>query len=187
MFQSKKTYKAIKATPGNFAKYGHVIHTNNIPKNESSTIQANQGTAIKQEHLGTIVNGFPNDVDHKLNIHIFNCIPRPLSISEDKSKSVFKCKIMEKHPYSSQMFMPNTNEYKEDSYLVIVSLDDGEVEAFVFNSDQGVVYNKGVWHSPMCNITHEIVSFVVMINETADADKKKWNCVEVASEFDVEF
>lgn len=187
MFQGNKVYQAKKATPENFAKFGHVIHTNNIPTGESSSIQANQGTAIKQEHLGTIVNGFPSEVENQLNIHIFNCIPRALISSKDSSKSLFECKIMEKHPYSSQMFMPNTNVYIEDSYLVIVSLDDGAVEGFIFSSDQGVVYNKEVWHSPMCNISKDTVSFVVLINETGCPDKKDWNCVEVDSDFKIEF
>lgn len=185
MFQSKKTYKAVKATPGNFAKYGHVIHTNNIPKSSSSTVQANQGTAIKQQHLGTLNDVFPADVEKQMNVHIFNCIPR--ATVTDAEYNVFHCKVMEKHPYSSQMFMPNTNAYEECSYLVIVALDNGEVEAFIFSSDQGVVYNQGVWHSPMCNISEDIVSFVVLITETPDSDKPEWNCVEVESDFNIKF
>ncbi|KAL6931519.1 uncharacterized protein HGUI_03200 [Hanseniaspora guilliermondii] len=185
MFQSKETYKAVKATPENFAKYGHVIHTNNIPKSTSSIVQANQGTAIKQEYMGTLKEGFPSNVEKRLNIHIFNCLPR--ATVADSQYNIFHCKVMEKHPYSSQMFMPNTNNYEECCYLVIVALDDGEVEAFIFSSDQGVVYNQGVWHSPMCNISKELVSFVVLITETSEPDKAEWNCVEVISDFEIKF
>lgn len=183
MFHSKKTYQAVKATPENFAKYGYVIHTNNIPKDDSSTVHANQGTAIKQEHLGTLNDLFPDNVDKQMNVHIFNCIPRTTVIEAEYK--VFHCKVMEKHPYSSQMFMPNTNAYEECCYLVIVAMDDGEVEAFIFSSDQGVVYNQGVWHSPMCNISEDIVSFVVLITETPNSDKTEWNCVEFVSDFKI--
>ncbi|XBW36445.1 hypothetical protein QEN19_002023 [Hanseniaspora menglaensis] len=171
MFKNqKKKIIAQKATPESFKKYGFVIKTNNIVQETDKSVTANQGTAIKQEHLGVISNNFIADQESSLNIHIFNCKTRELS-NNDKS---FHCKIMEKHPFSSQVFIPKTNKYVENCYLVIVSLEEetdenGEhvVEAFMFDSDSSVVYKAGIWHSPMCNVqpSKEVISFIVLINE----------------------
>lgn len=171
----------------NFEKYGHLIKTNSIPKTSANSVEANQGTAIKQEHLGLIENNFSSDLASTLNIHIFNCKARELS---DNGRA-FHCKVMEKHPYSSQVFIPKTCEYVEDCYLVIVSLENGKdeenvVEAFIFDSESSVVYKDGVWHSPMCNVqpSKEIISFIVLINEVKEGGEL--NCVEVDSDFYVD-
>lgn len=188
MFMNQKTHiKAKKATVENFKKYGHLIKTNSIPKFSANNVEANQGTAVKQEHLGLIENTFLSSMASTLNIHIFNCKARELT----NNGTEFHCKIMEKHPYSSQVFIPKTFEYVENCYLVIVSLENGKdeenvVEAFIFDSESSVVYKDGVWHSPMCNVqsSKEIISFIVLINEVNEGGEL--NCVEVESDFYVD-
>ena len=59
------------------------------------------------------------------------------------------CKTMERHPYSSQTFVPISSS----RFLITVarSLSDGQpdlgaMEAFIGQSEQGFTYRPGVWH-----------------------------------------
>lgn len=61
-------------------------------------------------------------------------------------------KKMERHPYSSQTFIP----IKASKYLVVVAPsgaangpDLDNVQVFVANSNQAVTYGRGVWHLGM--------------------------------------
>lgn len=58
----------------------------------------------------------------------------------------FAIKTMERHPQSSQAFMPLSGR----PFLVVVApagdFDAGLVEAFVASASQGVNLRKGVWH-----------------------------------------
>ena len=63
----------------------------------------------------------------------------------------FALKLMERHPLSQQLFFPNSGA----RFLVCAcpALSDGEpdlqgLRAFIGQRTQGIVWCRGVWHSP---------------------------------------
>jgi len=89
-------------------------------------------------------------------------LPQPFSIT-----------MMERHPLSSQTFMPLGHE----PYLVVVapagefSID--QLHAFIANCDQGVNYRRGTWHH-FCLALNTISDFLVI-----DRGGEGENCDEV--------
>jgi ureidoglycolate lyase len=72
----------------------------------------------------------------RAGISLFRSTPLPSPI----------LRVMERHPFGSQAFMPLSGR----PYLVVVAppgdFDPGAVEAFLATPDQGVNYAPGVWH-----------------------------------------
>jgi len=70
-------------------------------------------------------------------------------------------KMMERHPLSSQAFMPLDNR----PYLVVVApageLDERQIKVFLANGKQGVNYHAGTWHH-FCLALHEQSDFLVV-------------------------
>jgi len=77
-------------------------------------------------------------------------------------------KSMERHPLSSQAFMPLGNE----PYLVVVSpageFDESAIEVFISTSNQGVNYHAGTWHH-YCLALNKTSDFIV-IDRGGDGD-----------------
>lgn len=97
----------------------------------------------------------------KTLINIFRSTPlaKPIAI-----------KMMERHPLSSQAFMPLGNE----PYLVVVApkgeFDISKLEVFVAQSNQGVNYHAGTWHH-YCLALNQQSNFLVV-----DRGGKGENC-----------
>jgi len=117
-------------TPEAFAPFGDVIHPGTAQKN----ISINYGNTQRYHDLA--------DIDTlqeggKTVVNIFRSTPLALPI---------EIKLLERHPLSSQAFIPLGNE----PYLVIVApkgeLQESEIKAFLANSEQGVNYHAGTWH-----------------------------------------
>ena len=73
-----------------------------------------------------------------------------------------KIKMMERHPLGSQAFMPLQNK----SYYVVVALEAAEVNpkdlhVFLANGNQGVNYNRNIWHHPLL-VSQENNEFLVI-------------------------
>jgi ureidoglycolate lyase len=85
-------------------------------------------------------------------INIFRSTPlaQPVSI-----------KMMERHPLSSQAFIP----MGQQPFLVVVAprgeLDISKIEVFLASSNQGVNYHKGTWHH-YCLALHQVSDFIVV-------------------------
>jgi ureidoglycolate lyase len=61
-----------------------------------------------------------------------------------------KIEMLERHPLSSQLFMPLRGE----PFLIVVAaagerIDPARVRAFASNGRQGVNYHRGTWHHPV--------------------------------------
>lgn len=64
--------------------------------------------------------------------------------------------VLERHPYSSQSFMPMGGD-EVVSYVVLVADSDqtgtrpdlSTIRAFTVLGNQGVCYDAGLWHAPM--------------------------------------
>jgi len=88
----------------------------------------------------------------KVLLNIFRATPLPEPIIVKK---------MERHPLSSQAFIP----LGEQPYLVVVApagpFDETAIRVFSASPDQGVNYNPGTWHH-FCLAQHEISDFLVV-------------------------
>ena len=113
-----------------FAPFGDVIQ---VDDSEHYTI--NSGYAERYHDLATV------DVlerEGRTLISIFRAIPRPLPV---------RIEVMERHPLSSQAFMP----LSDVPFFVVVAPPGAEpnaesLRAFITNGRQGVNYRRGVWH-----------------------------------------
>jgi len=117
-------------TSESFMAFGDVIEVNNDREN----FVINNGFTRRYHDLAQVDVADKNG--HAL-INIFRSTPL---------KQPIVIKMMERHPYGSQAFIPmGTN-----SYLVVVApageFDMKNIEVFIANSTQGVNYHKGTWH-----------------------------------------
>lgn len=145
-----------RLTPETFAKFGDIISANHqIKGNKSSS--ANYGTAIKIHKVSRITNNFEDsysETQATANFNIFRCSPPTDLIEENQDgKHVYKSKILERHPFSSQTFIPMGCDKDKDAYVVICAESDlsssdclpniNTVKAFICRGDQAVTYAAG--------------------------------------------
>ncbi|KAJ2130743.1 Allantoicase [Coemansia sp. RSA 678] len=153
-----------------FKPYGDVIQL----EGNKNVIIANQGTAKRVNHVAKLENlrsgPSPALQSAKPNMCIFSSAPRPTT------GGLFQVKLLERHPYSSQVFMPIHEQGVKTSpdlpsYLVIVAENGSDdlpdlrtIRAFAATSTQGINYKANSWHSPMVTIGRR-VNFVVLVWE----------------------
>jgi len=130
-----------------FADFGTVIENpapllipsldvGDLPAN---AVQANQGSALKYlnvTHMVDLYGSAPSNEPAKAVMNMFVCAPRPL-LPNSRAATVgdFPVKVLERHPFTSQTFIPlglSLSEAHKARYLVIVapsalpsSLDEG--------------------------------------------------------------
>ena len=132
-------------TRDNFAPFGDVIEVNDNAKNFS----INDGFTQRYHDLAEVDVTQENG---RTLINIFRSTPleQPVSI-----------KMMERHPLSSQAFIP----MGQQPFLVVVAprgeLDISKIEVFLASSNQGVNYHKGTWHH-YCLALNEVSDFLVV-------------------------
>ena len=93
--------------------------------------------------------------------------------------------VMERHPFSSQTFLP----LRASRYLVVVAPDNsdggpdlGGVRAFVAQADQGITYRRGLWHHGMSVLDETAVMAVLMWCDGGSGDEEFLN---IDTPFDV--
>lgn len=120
--------KALTSTE--FSAFGDVIEVSDKAKN----FAINDGMTQRYHDLAKVD---VNDNNGHALINIFRSTPLPQPIA---------IKMMERHPYGSQAFIP----LGENPYLVVVApagqFDANNIEVFIAKGTQGVNYHKGVWH-----------------------------------------
>lgn len=74
-------------------------------------------------------------------------------------------KFMERHPFSDQAFVP----LRDSRFLVVICPDNADgtpdvsqVQAFVAEPGQGVIYKRNVWHAPLTSLNAPAEFFVTM-------------------------
>ncbi|RPB21662.1 ureidoglycolate hydrolase [Terfezia boudieri ATCC MYA-4762] len=175
------TVCAAPLTPSDFGPFGTVIQ---VPGTASATV--NQGTAQKHTCITPFTDTYPITAPRAAaNVNLFLCKPRSLLpldavAADDVSSGIFKVKILERHPYTTQSFIPlglpaPTRESPSPSkFLVIVAPtlskpggppDLQGLRAFVAHGNQGVTYGAGTWHAPMVVLGEREVVFVVLVHE----------------------
>ena len=153
---------AIPLTRAAYERYGSVISAD-----ESMPFRpANMGTSKRFNHLCKLENLRQDKA--KLNVCVFRCAPL--------KEIPLKMKLLEKHEYSTQVFMPMAEQGK---YLAIVCLggdkpDLSTLSAFVVDGPQGISYYPGVWHYPMTAL-HSQIDFSCLVFE----DDTKDDCTVV--------
>jgi ureidoglycolate lyase len=132
-------------TRENFAPFGDVIEVNDSAKNFS----INDGFTQRYHDLAAVDVTQENG---RTLINIFRSTPlaQPVSIN-----------MMERHPLSSQAFIP----MGQHPFLVVVApkgeLDTTRIRVFLASSNQGVNYHKGTWHH-YCLALHQVSDFIVI-------------------------
>ena len=132
-----KTLIAQPLTPEAYAPFGDVVMA--APHGEPGK-PANLGTARRFNDLARLQN--LRGERARLNVCHFR--------SQPQQTFPFEVRLLEKHPVSSQLFVPMNAQ----RYLVIVAPGEDAPDlrraaAFVANGTQGVSYHPGVWHHPM--------------------------------------
>ena len=145
MTQGTKLSLIDNLTSENFAQFGDVIEVTDTANHFS----INDGFAERYHDLANID---VNDDNGRTLINIFRSTPLEQPIKIEK---------MERHPLSSQAFIPLGN----NPYLVVVApegdFDESEIKVFLAESNQGVNYRSGVWHH-FCLALYAISDFLVI-------------------------
>lgn len=184
--------EAVPLTPENFKPYGGVISADHQIQNIQSSA-ANYGTAKKIHKVAPIVNNYQNCPSGKpatANWNIFRCTA-PKHLFETKigsSGKTYKAKVLERHPFSTQTFLPLGQDLSKKSYLVIVAKTDEntpeklpkptQIKAFICKGNQSITYGAGTWHAPMVVIDEDVphIDFAVLIHENGVADEDCQEC-----------
>ena len=119
-----------------FAPFGDVVIAERA---DITPVMVNFGTAARRNHAGKLENTRAHSLP---NLATFRCEPW--------SRFPVLAESMEKHPCSSQLFVP----MKVDRYLVVVAPGDAApdasgLRAFLALPGQGVIYGPNVWHMPL--------------------------------------
>lgn len=175
-----------------FSKFGSTISPDDEIGNLSNQHRnANYGTAIKLTNVSYIQNNFPENQNVRIpNWDIFRCfteshLKRRFKITSNTS-ILHNFLILEKHPYTSQTFVPLGGSPLEISYLVIVALStpDGKpdlstIKTFIGKGNQAVTYNCGIWHAPMLTLGNiDYLDFCVLSYELLDKKKPEFDSIE---------
>ncbi len=139
-----------------FKDFGDVIETDN-----QTAIEINNGNTKRFHDLA--------------KIDVIEDGGRPLiSIFRSKSfKFPINIKMMERHPLSSQAFIP----FSVVPFLVVVAnsrekLAPSDLHVFMTNGLQGVNYHRGIWHHPLIALRKE--SDFMVVDRGGDGE----NCEE---------
>ncbi|KAI9328286.1 ureidoglycolate hydrolase [Obelidium mucronatum] len=175
-----------------FNDFGSVIE---VPSSADATTMksttANQSTATKYSPISVLAQTYTTPNAPRLSL--FDCSPRKLS------GGLFPLHIMERHPFTTQTFLPlglSSANDPDTAYLVIVAPpkkgagiteetpDMSRVRAFLANGGQGVTYGVGVWHSPMVVVGKNRVQFAVLQWVNGVSRDECTECEIVSSEAD---
>ncbi|TPX59868.1 ureidoglycolate lyase [Spizellomyces sp. 'palustris'] len=169
--------KAVPLTRENLSPYGDVITALTKPSHT-----ANQGTAQRFNHVAAITNLRNKTNPAQPNLCVFRCLPTPTL--------PFKMKLLERHKFSSQFFVPMTAPFSQTgacTYLVIVCLNNPDTDkpdyrtlkAFTASSNQGVNYREGCWHHPMIALERETDFCVLVYERREKSEVSDEDCEEV--------
>ncbi|CAK7246316.1 MAG: hypothetical protein STHCBS139747_007943 [Sporothrix thermara] len=140
-------------------------------------VSANQGSATKYQRVSALADRYasghaPSGKPSGPLASMFVCATRTLLPSDSSTAGsagggLFPVTILERHPYTTQTFVPLFTQAAADTrYLVIVAPNLSAAEtpagmkttsppdvrglrAFVARGDQAVTYGAATWHAPM--------------------------------------
>lgn len=124
---------ATSLTPASFAKFGAVVSSAQQLQTMKN-IPANYGTAIKLAKVTPVTNNFSNAPSGKVattNVNLFrSSYPWKLVSKTSAYDGIYLAGVLERHPFSTQTFLPMGVDSRDIAYLVIVAetKSDGEDE-----------------------------------------------------------
>ncbi len=139
--------RARHLTSAAFADFGDVIAAAG-----SHGVLVNEGRAVRFDA--------PTRLDHETAA----AVPALALYRVSPSTLPFTARLFERHPFSSQVFLPMTG----GAILTAVAPDrDGEpdldrVQAFVSPGGVGIHYRAGVWHLPIAALGSEVTLAMIM-------------------------
>lgn len=181
-------------TPRSFAPFGSIISaplpssTITIPSTlPVNAVHANQKTALKYANISPLRSTYtlsPSNIPAHLIMSLFSCFPRSLRSQNDQL--LFDLRILERHPFTTQTFVPLPSPTSNDTRAIIIVAptlpspsassaltpyfsqskqgglpDLSNIKAFVAESGTGVTYGVGTWHAPMVVVGEGRMDFVV--------------------------
>ncbi|KAI4861400.1 ureidoglycolate hydrolase [Hypoxylon rubiginosum] len=218
------TLAAEPLTPSSFAPFGAVL-TNPAPEKLPhatpasalpqgvGAVAANQGTAIQYRALAPPLRDLyaqaPSGRSSSPRTTMFVCGARSL-VPSKQDGGRFEVKILERHPFTTQTFVPLGGAGSEARYLVIVAPslapdagsaverqlpvplgdsalpgrgmpDLSKLRAFVASGSQAVTYGAGTWHAPMAALGTAGTAIDFVVMQFAN-DVPVEDCQEVALE-----
>jgi ureidoglycolate lyase len=138
---------AHRLTAEAFSEFGDVIAADG-----SHAISVNEGRALRYDALMQLRHETPAS---KPVLALYRVSPSNLP---------FKANLFERHPYSSQVFLPMTG----GAILTAVAPDRNgtpdldRIQAFVSPSGLGIHYRPGVWHLPIAALDSEVTLAMIM-------------------------
>ena len=153
---TERHLEILPLTGEGFAPFGEVVESEGRAQRP-----INAGTALRFDDLAMVdvatAGGRP-----LISLCRAQPIPLPLQL-----------RLMERHPLSSQAFIPLSST----PFLVVVApageLDLGRLRAFRSNGRQGINYRRGTWHHPLLAL--ERVSEFLIVDRGGEGA----NCDEV--------
>lgn len=157
MSASSFQLRAKPLTAAAFAPYGDVL-----AEGGRAPILVNEGRAARYDGLAHLahVTGAEKPV-----ISLYKVAP---------SRSPFAAGVFERHPLSSQVFLPMADA----TFLVVVAPDSAgrpdlaRAEAFRPDHRTGIHYRAGIWHVPLVVFDAEAV-FAMLMWETGRGDTEE--------------
>jgi ureidoglycolate lyase len=121
----------------------------------------NGGTSTRTADIAPCVNNYDrSSAPGRPILSSSRNIPFPTySLLSDVSKTCVDIKVLERHPYTTQSFIPMGGHPDElNTYVVVVANSNPDdsgpdlstVRAFTVKGNEGVCYGAAVWHAPMC-------------------------------------
>ncbi|KAL8280170.1 hypothetical protein RQP46_007500 [Phenoliferia psychrophenolica] len=166
---------AVPLTPDAFSAYGSVIQS--YPDHRSARKDVvvkpvNFGTAFKFNHLAPVTflppPSDPN-VKAEVNFCVFRCDQQNGVVGKN-GKEQWEVKVLERHEFSSQAFVPMGGG--GGRYLVLVAApgadskpDLSTLRAFIATNAQGISYHPNIWHHPIIALD-ATTDFACVVNET---------------------
>ena len=140
----EKIIKPVKISRSNFSSYGDLISTDDI-----DPMNINEGYAKRFDNLANLDTSKDSG---KTIVSIFSALKRTFPM---------KIHMMEKHPLSTQAFIP----MKETTFLAFVapsgeSPEIDKIQSFIIPPKTGINYKPGIWHFPL--ISTENINFLVI-------------------------
>ncbi|KAG1715751.1 hypothetical protein ID866_1419 [Astraeus odoratus] len=185
-----KVIPVLPLTHEAFAPFGQVIqaycdHTTAPPGTKITP--ANGGTASKFHKLALIASSYPEGSRATTGLSVYRCR------AAEVVNGVVELKVLERHPYTNQAFIPMGNgslcdEALKDpgnTYLVVVAHngeddkpDMSTLRAFIATAAQGVMYSTGVWHQPM-TVLEKAMDFTCLETQIGNGDKADCEILEL--------
>ena len=163
--------KIIKISQKNYQKFGDVF----FPRKETKYKKVNLGLAKRYDWLAGVKNLRPKTA--QLNLSYFQSKPLLKTKQILGAKKPFQIKGFEKHPKSTQVFIPMPPKDKVVSYMILVCLgkdkpDLKTMQAFLVPSSVGISYHPGIWHHTLIVLDHSS-NFACLVYE----DNSSEDCV----------